>query len=171
MHALSLFFTVAWARNCKRLRSPGIDSASLFRLADRWWVNKSCRTGPARPPNIGWRNRFRGSLNVYKYGLLMSLWRPIFIIALYIIVFWREFNCVITPRGEANKSANHWGNLRAKGGVVPPSVFHLPIARVHIKYILHTTSLHITSSQQVYLRKSKRKIGTGYVVFALYFLF
>jgi hypothetical protein len=87
----------------------------------------------------------------------MSLWRPIFIIALYVIVFWREFNSVKIPQGEANKPANRWGNLRAKGGVVPPSVFHLPIDRLHIKYILHTTSLPITSSQQVYLRKSKRK--------------
>jgi hypothetical protein len=46
-----------------------------------------------------------------------TLWRPIFISALYIIVLWREFNYVKIPQGEANKSANRWGNLRAKGGV------------------------------------------------------
>jgi hypothetical protein len=28
------------------------------------------------------------------------------------------------PQSEANKSANRWGILRAKGGVVPPSVFN-----------------------------------------------
>jgi hypothetical protein len=44
------------------------------------------------------------------------------------------------PPGEANKSANRWGNLRAKGGVpvVPPSVYSnsiLSLARVRIKYI------------------------------------
>ncbi len=27
------------------------------------------------------------------------------------------------PQGEANKSANRWGHLRAKVGVVPPSVY------------------------------------------------
>jgi hypothetical protein len=46
----------------------------------------------------------------------MKLRRPIFIIALYVIVLWREFNCVRIPQSEANKSANRWGNLRAKGG-------------------------------------------------------
>ncbi len=54
--------------------------------------------------------------------------------ALFVIVLWREFNCVKIPQGEANKSGNRWGNLRAEGGVVPTSVLHLPIARVHIKY-------------------------------------
>ncbi len=63
------------------------------------------------------------------------MWRPIFIIALFVIVFWREFNSVKIPQGEANKSANRWGNLRAKGGVVPPLVLHLPSScAVHIKY-------------------------------------
>jgi hypothetical protein len=40
-----------------------------------------------------------------------------------VIVLWRELNCVKIPQGDANKSANRWGNLRAKGGVVPPSVY------------------------------------------------
>jgi hypothetical protein len=53
----------------------------------------------------------------------MLLWRPIFIIALFVVVLWREFNCVKIPQGEANKSAKRWGNLRAKCGVVPPSVY------------------------------------------------
>jgi hypothetical protein len=38
------------------------------------------------------------------------LWRPIFI-----IVLWRELNYVKIPQGDANKSANLWGILRAKG--------------------------------------------------------
>jgi hypothetical protein len=46
-----------------------------------------------------------------------TLWRPVFISAFYIIVLWREFNCVKIPQSEANKSTNRWGNLRAKGGV------------------------------------------------------
>jgi hypothetical protein len=54
----------------------------------------------------------------------MMLWRPIFIFVQFVIVLWRELNCVKIPQGEANKSANRWGVLRAKGGVVPPSVFH-----------------------------------------------
>jgi hypothetical protein len=41
-----------WARICKRLRSPGIDTGRLHRLAE----------------SIPW-NRFLGSLNVYKFGL------------------------------------------------------------------------------------------------------
>ncbi len=55
--------------------------------------------------------------------LSIVLWRPIFIIALYVIVLWREFNCVKKPQSKVNKSVNHWGNLRAKGGVVPLSVY------------------------------------------------
>jgi hypothetical protein len=65
---------------------------------------------------------------------MFVLWRPVFIISLFVTVLWREFNCAKIPQGEANKSANRWGNLRAEGGVVPTSVLHLPIARVHIKY-------------------------------------
>jgi hypothetical protein len=38
-----------------------------------------------------------------------------YIYVLFIIVLWRELNCVKIPQGEANKSANLWGNLRAKG--------------------------------------------------------
>jgi hypothetical protein len=67
--------------------------------------------------------------------VLVVLWRPIFIIALYVIVLWHEFNGVKIPQSEVNKSANRWGNLRAKGGVVPPSVyFILSLARVQINY-------------------------------------
>jgi hypothetical protein len=40
-------------------------------------------------------------------------------------------NRVRIPQGEANKSAIGWGNLRAKGGVVPPSVFNLPGSCAH----------------------------------------
>jgi hypothetical protein len=44
----------------------------------------------------------------------------------FILVLRCELNCVKIPQGETNKSANRWGNLRAKGGVVLPSVFNLP---------------------------------------------
>ncbi len=46
----------------------------------------------------------------------------------------RELNCVKIHKGEANKSANRWGNLRAKGGLVPLSVYAYSLARVRIKY-------------------------------------
>jgi hypothetical protein len=52
------------------------------------------------------------------------LLRPICIIVQSVIVLWRELNYVKIPQGDANKSANLWGILRAKGGVVPPSVFN-----------------------------------------------
>jgi hypothetical protein len=56
----------------------------------------------------------------------------IIIIALFVIVLWREFNWVLKiPRGEANKSANRWGKKRAKVGVVPPSVLLLPTPCAH----------------------------------------
>jgi hypothetical protein len=48
------------------LRSPGIDSQAWRPLYD----NPLSRTGP--PGNIGWRNRFLGSLNVYKF--LSRIW-------------------------------------------------------------------------------------------------
>jgi hypothetical protein len=51
-----------------------------------------------------------------------AMWQPIFIIVQFIIVLWRELNCVKIPQGKANKSTNNWGDLRAKGGVLPPSV-------------------------------------------------
>jgi len=44
---------------------------------------------------------------------LLVLWRPIFIIALFVIVLWREFNCVKIPQGEANKSAKIAGVIYA----------------------------------------------------------
>jgi hypothetical protein len=55
--------------------------------------------------------------------VIINLWRPIFIIVKFVIVLWRELNCVKIPQGETNKSANHWGNLRTKVGVVSPSVY------------------------------------------------
>jgi hypothetical protein len=36
----------------------------------------------------------------------MILWWPIFIIVLFVIVLWRELNCVKTSQCDANKSAN-----------------------------------------------------------------
>ncbi len=48
------------------LRSPGIDSSMAGR-----YDNPVGRTVP--PRYIGWRNRFLGSINVYKYGLGVPL--------------------------------------------------------------------------------------------------
>jgi hypothetical protein len=61
------------------------------------------------------------------------LWRPTFIIALFVVVLWRELTVskLKIPQGEANKSANRWDNLHAKGGVVLPSVFKLPYSCEH----------------------------------------
>jgi len=39
--------------------------------------------------------------------------------------------CVRIPQGEANKSANRWGNLCAKGGVVPQKLYHLQSSCEH----------------------------------------
>jgi hypothetical protein len=55
--------------------------------------------------------------------VIINLWRPLFIIVQFVIVLWRELNCVKIPQGETNKSANRGGHLRAKGEVVPPSVY------------------------------------------------
>jgi hypothetical protein len=44
------------------LRSPGSIPSKAVQYDD-----PICRTGP--PNNIGWRNRFLGSINVYKHGL------------------------------------------------------------------------------------------------------
>ncbi len=75
-------------------------------------------------------------LYIFLASLINSLWRPIFIIVLFVIVLWREFNRVKIPQSEANKSANRWGNLLATGGVVPPSVLHLPSSCAHQIYFL-----------------------------------
>jgi hypothetical protein len=67
---------------------------------------------------------------------------PAYYIALYVIVLWREFNCVKIPQSEANKSANSWGNLRAKGGVVLPSVYTYPCSCAdQIQSFNHSTRL------------------------------
>jgi hypothetical protein len=53
------------------LRRPGIDSASLCSMA-AWYGNPICRTSPPRLHRLAEpmpRNRFEGSINVYKYGL------------------------------------------------------------------------------------------------------
>jgi hypothetical protein len=72
----------------------------------------------------------------------MEVWRPIFIIVLFVIVLWHELNCVKIPQGEANKSANRWGNLRAKGGVVPHSVFNLHYSCEHQIKSSHSFAAH-----------------------------
>ncbi len=55
------------ARICKHVRSPGIDSASHVSWLAGTITLLDARTGP--PGDKGWRNRFLGSLNVYKFGL------------------------------------------------------------------------------------------------------
>jgi hypothetical protein len=52
-------------------------------------------------------NRIEMKYTVYRYNLPNQInWRPIFIIVQFVIVLWRELNCVKIPQGEANKSAN-----------------------------------------------------------------
>jgi hypothetical protein len=43
------------------------------------------------------------------------LWRPIFIITLFVIVLWREFTVLKSPKARQIKSANRRVNLCAKG--------------------------------------------------------
>ncbi len=52
--------------------------------------------------------------HMFKNCLMQVLWRPIFIIVQFVIVSWRELNCVKIPQGGANKSANRWVNLTSK---------------------------------------------------------
>ncbi len=66
----------AWARICKRLRRPGIDSKESTPLACVAWVRQSYLTYTGPPGYIVWRNRFLGTLgflNVYKVGLWRSI--------------------------------------------------------------------------------------------------
>ncbi len=79
---------------------------------------------------------FPAYLYIFLASLFNSLWRSIFIIVLFVIVLWRELNSVKIPQSEANKSANRWGNLRATGLVVPPSVLHMPSSCAHQIYFL-----------------------------------
>jgi hypothetical protein len=84
--------------------------------------------------------------------IIKELWRPIFIIVYFVIVLWRELNCVKIPQGEANKSANRWGNLRAKGGVVPSSVFNLPHSCEHqIQFFTLLYAYYYISIEQLYM--------------------
>jgi hypothetical protein len=52
-------------------------------------------------------------LHIFSVILIeeIVLWRPLFIIALFVMVLWREFICVKIPQGEANKSANRYGEF------------------------------------------------------------
>ena len=43
------------------------------------------------------------SENLFHINVFILLWRPIFIIVLFILVLRRELNCVKIPQGEANK--------------------------------------------------------------------
>jgi hypothetical protein len=62
------------------------------------------------------------------------MWRPIFIIILFVIVLLRELNCVKTPQCDANKSVNRLDIYAPK-----VELYHLQsstwLARVHIIYI------------------------------------
>ncbi len=55
----------SWARICSPFRSPGIDSTLSYRPARLHRLAESIR-----------RNRFPGSINVYKYGLCIHRLRP-----------------------------------------------------------------------------------------------
>ncbi len=69
----------------------------------------------------------------------------------------RKLNCVKIHEGklkcklqeaqksEANKSANRWGNLRAKGGVVPPPPHPVPGAPplLHLTYQIFQEAVNI----------------------------
>jgi hypothetical protein len=79
----------------------------------------------------------------------MRLWRPIFIIAVYVIVLWREFYCVKIPQSEANKSANRWGNLRAKG------VYLALLVCESNTFILHDFAAYFYSSHDKILTLQK----------------
>jgi hypothetical protein len=69
------------------------------------------------------------SENLMLFGLLfqqklisprkkvINLWRPIFIIELFVIVLWREFNCVKIPQGAARQI-----NPRIAGLIYAPKV-------------------------------------------------
>jgi hypothetical protein len=78
----------------------------------------------------------------------------VFIIALFVLVLWREFNCVKIPQGEINKSANRSGNLRAKGGVVvTPSVFNLRSSCEHqIQFFTQFRCLLLHLNKTIFLR-------------------
>jgi hypothetical protein len=70
MYLLNPFFSrspLTLSCICKRLRRPGIDSASLYRLADRYRAARQHRLVESIP----W-NRFLDSYNVYKFGLCMQ---------------------------------------------------------------------------------------------------
>ncbi len=95
---LSALRTVHWARMCKRLRSPGIDS---FLGGPVRQIGLSYRTARLHrlAESIPW-NRFLGSLFVYKFGLLARickrLWSPSY-------VSWRAgtTNKVVVPAQQA----------------------------------------------------------------------
>ncbi len=77
-----------------------------------------------------------------------------------------RINLSKNPHGEANKSANRWGNLRAKGGVGTPSTpsvymylallvcgsnMYIPLTRLRCLFLLATIS-----SSCFYLRINKK---------------
>jgi hypothetical protein len=94
-------------------------------------------------------------LHIFSVILIeeIVLWRPLFFIALFVIVLWREFICVKIPQGEANKSANRWVNLRAKGGVIPPSVLHLPSSCAHQIYFFTRLAVYFLVSTVRYFTR------------------
>ncbi len=94
------------------------------------WVSKTLDAHPDRQRSaIQYRPLLstvqpRLNKSTHLAALLNKIvWWPIFIIVHFVIVLWGELNCVKISQGEANKYANRCGNLRAKGGVVPPSIY------------------------------------------------
>jgi hypothetical protein len=66
--------TGSWARICRRLRSPGIDSKESVSPACQAW--RAGATIKVVVPAHHARNRFLGSFKVYKYGLCVCCCWP-----------------------------------------------------------------------------------------------
>ncbi len=88
----------------------------------------------------------RGGCDCY-----IVLWRPIqYYYCDVRIVYGASLTVQKSPKARQIKSANHWGDLRAKGGVVPPSVFIKLLTCVdQMHFILHDFAAYFYSWQYV----------------------
>ncbi len=131
-----------------------------WRCPHAWWWGARTARGWRRHGRSCWTWGRAGSCTCAgsppTYALLtqaknIRLWRPIlFVCCTYSL--WRKFNCVKKPQSEANKIRESLGNLRAKGGVVPPSVFiQLLTCADQIHFILHDFAAYFYSWQDYYL--------------------
>jgi hypothetical protein len=88
--------------------------------------------GGAVQPSLLLRQRVQdGNLHPRKYKIVVAAY--IYYCTVRYSIMAPIKLCKI-PQSEANKSANRWGNLRTKSGVVPPSVLHLPSSIAHQIY-------------------------------------